>query len=35
MMKLDLDEVDLEGLKRSDLSGSRLDFEGVHQNDDR
>ena len=31
MMELDLDEVDLEGLKRSDLSGSRLDFEGVHQ----
>ena len=31
MMKLDLDEVDLEGLKRSDLSGSRLDFGSVHQ----
>ena len=31
IMKLDLDEVDLEGLKRSDLSGSRLDFESVHQ----
>ena len=32
MMKLDLGEVDLERLKRSDLSGSRLDFESVHQN---
>lgn len=31
IMKLDLGEVDLEGLKRSDLSGSRFDFEGVHQ----
>ena len=32
IMKLDLDKVDLEGLKRSDLSGSRLDFGSVHQN---
>ncbi len=32
MMKLDLGKVDLERLKRSDLSGSRLDFESVHQN---
>lgn len=32
MMKLDFDEADLEGLKRSDLSGSGLDFEGIHQN---
>ena len=31
IMKLDLDKVDLEGLKRSDLSGSRLDFGSVHQ----
>ena len=31
MMKLDFDEVDLEGLKRSDLSGSGLDFGSVHQ----
>lgn len=31
IMKLDLGEVDLEGLKRSDLSGSRLDFGSVHQ----
>lgn len=31
IMKLDLSEVDLEGLKRSDLSGSRLDFGSVHQ----
>ena len=32
MMKLDFDEADLEGLKRSDLSGSGLDFEDIHQN---
>ena len=31
IMKLDLGEVDLEGLKRSDLSGSRIDFGSVHQ----
>ena len=31
LTKIDLDEVNLEGLKRSDLSGSSLDFEGVHQ----
>ena len=31
IMKLDLGEVDLEELKRSDLSGSRLDFGSVHQ----
>ena len=31
IMELDLGEVDLEGLKRSDLSGSRLDFGSVHQ----
>ena len=31
MMKLDFDEVHLEGLKRSDLSGSGLDFEDIHQ----
>ena len=31
IMKLDLDEVDLEELKRSGLSESKLDFESVHQ----
>ena len=31
IIKLDLGEVDLEELKRSDLSGSRLDFGSVHQ----
>ena len=31
IMKLDLGKVDLERLKRSDLSGSELDFESVHQ----
>ena len=31
IMKLDLGEVDLDRLKRSDLSGSELDFESVHQ----
>ena len=31
IMKLDLGKVDLEGLKRADLSGSSLDFESVHQ----
>ena len=31
MMEIDLDEIDLETLKRPNLSGSRLDFESVHQ----
>lgn len=31
IMKVDLGEVDLNRLKRSDLSGSELDFESVHQ----
>lgn len=31
IMKLDLGEVDLDRLKRSDLSGGELDFESVHQ----
>ena len=31
IMKLDLDEVDLEELKRSGLSESKLDFGSVHQ----
>lgn len=30
LMKLDLDEIDLEELKRSNLSGSGLSFESVH-----
>ena len=31
IMKLDLGEVDLEGLKRTGLKESKLDFESVHQ----
>lgn len=30
LQRLDLEEIDAEGLKRSNLSGSELDFESVH-----
>lgn len=32
LQKLNLDEIDIEKLKRSNLSGSRLSFESVHPN---